>query len=675
MKKKAGQASAGESRGASVRNTSLAPVNYNSDKQLAVSKSEAPKTMVAEEASFEEFDYKSLGRANNEKSSKPAAKKPAKASAPAKKTSSAKSEKTSKAAKKAGKKRKSLAPLFAVILGILIIGIGIFAGLYYTGFFKPKIAVTLADGTSVELKAEEAYAELMTDKFYQGIVIDGIDVGGMTKAEALAAVSATLPEKPMNVDIRLDLTTVVIPVDFSDAGFAYNTEEIVDKAFDLYRPTDANDFAQITECYNGVQQLKNAPATYETAYTVKIEGVSQKIHSVLDPLYEEYARVENAQLTEFDVETCEFTVSPEKIGYEMDIEKTITDVKNLLDSKVYSGLVKVPMTVKEPELTEQMIRDEFGCICSVYTVAYNNSNRNNNINQACVNINGTILQPGEVFSFNGVVGQRTVANGFKEAGVILNGQVDQGLGGGICQVSSTLYNAVLMANLTVVERSAHAWPSDYLPAGLDATVDWPALDFKFENSSDFQIVIVTYFDWSDNTIVAEIYGKKLPDGQHIELESEIVSTVAPGDTEYVEDKTLPTGQSKTVRTAHNGTTAKAYKVWYDKDGNVINREEYNSTYYSPFPTRVAVGTLNPDGTYATFDKTTGEITSPIMTPTPTPSPSPVPATATPTPEPATPTPEPPPPTTPPEPATPTPDTGNGGGEGGNSGEGGGGSTT
>ena len=104
MKKTAGQASAGESRGASVRNTSLAPVNYNSDKQLAVSKSEAPVAMVPEESTFEEFDYKSLGRVNNEKSSKPAAKKPAKASAPAKKTSSAKSEKTSKAAKKAGKK-------------------------------------------------------------------------------------------------------------------------------------------------------------------------------------------------------------------------------------------------------------------------------------------------------------------------------------------------------------------------------------------------------------------------------------------------------------------------------------------------------------------------------------------------------------------------------------------
>ena len=319
-----------------------------------------------------------------------------------------------------------------------------------------------------------------------------------------------------------------------------------------------------------------------------------------------------------------------------------------------------------------MIDEEFGLIGEEYTTTSGNTNRNNNIIQACENMNGTILEPGETFSFNEVVGQRTAENGFKEATVILGGQYEQGLGGGICQVSTTLYNAVMKSNLEVVERNGHAWPSDYIAYGLDATVDWPNLDFKFKNDSDSQIVVVAYWDSSDNRIHCEIYGHKLPDGKYIELDTETVSTVSPGANEYVEDRELPVGQTKTVRAAHTGMTVKVYKVWYDKDGNEIDRYEYQTTTYRAYGTRIAVGTLNPDGTYATFDKTTGEITSPIMTLTPTPSPSPTPAQATPTPEPATPTPEPVPDTPTPEPVpdTPTPppvpeqNQSEGGGEGG-----------
>ena len=669
MKKKAGQAP-GVSRSPEVRNTSLAPINNNtnSGKELSVAKAEVPPMEVISETPYEEeFDYSALGRTGSTK--------PVKSSPRAAKSSSSKASGSApKAAPKRApnKKKKSAVPVLAAVLGVLVVAGIVLGVLYYTGFFKPRIEVTKADGTVVEMRAEEAYAELMTDKFFQGVVIDGIDVGGMTKAEAIQAVSATLPAVPMHVDIRLDLTTKIIPVDFSDVGFAYNTEEIVEQAFNSHRPANDTDMNALIECYNSVQQLKNTPETYETAYTVKIEGVSQKVHAVLDPLYADMALVTDAKIEGFDDEEHTFIVTPEKIGYEMDIEGTATAVKTLFDSKTYTGLVKVPMTVKQPTITQKMIDEEFGLIGEEYTTTSGNNNRNNNIRQACENMNGTILEPGETFSFNEVVGQRTAENGFKEATVILGGQYEQGLGGGICQVSTTLYNAVMKSNLEVVERNGHAWPSDYIAYGLDATVDWPNLDFKFKNDSDSQIVVVAYWDSSDNRIHCEIYGHKLPDGKYIELDTETVSTVSPGANEYVEDRELPVGQTKTVRAAHTGMTVKVYKVWYDKDGNEIDRYEYQTTTYRAYGTRIAVGTLNPDGTYATFDKTTGEITSPIMTLTPTPSPSPTPAQATPTPEPATPTPEPVPDTPTPEPVpdTPTPppvpeqNQGEGGGEGG-----------
>lgn len=656
MKKKAGQAP-GVSRTPEVRNTAIAPVkNTSSGRELTVAKAEVPVTevpteVISETPYVEEFDYSSLG--------KTASTKPVKSSPKAARSSSSSKAagSTPKAAPKRAnkKKKKSIVPVLAVILGVLVVAGIVLGVLYYTGFFKPRIEVTMADGTVTEMKAEAAYAELMTDKFYQGIVIDGIDVGGMTKAEAIQAVSATLPEVPMHVDIRLDITTKVIPVDFSDVGFAYNTEEIVDQAFNKYRPANDTDLAALVESYNSVQRLKNTPDTYETAYTVKIEGVSQKVHAVLDPLYADLALVTDAKIEGFDDEEHSFIVTPEKVGYEMDIDGAAAAVKALFDSKTYSGLVKVPMTVKQPVVTQKMIDEEFGLIGEEWTTTSANNNRNNNIRQACENMNGTILNPGDTFSFNEVVGQRTAANGFKEATVILGGQYEQGLGGGICQVSTTLYNAVMMSNLEVVERNAHAWPSDYISDGLDATVDWPNLDFKFKNDTDSQIVVVAYWDSSDSTVHCEIYGHKLPEGKYIELETETVSTVSPGANEYVEDKELPVGQTKTIRAAHTGKTVKVYKVWYDKDDNEIDRYEYQTTTYRAYGTRIAVGTLNPDGSYATFDKTTGEITSPIMTLTPTPSPTPTPAPASPTPVPDTPTPVPDTPTPePPAPDTPTP---------------------
>ena len=156
------------------------------------------------------------------------------------------------------------------------------------------------------------------------------------------------------------------------------------------------------------------------------------------------------------------------------------------------------------------------------------------------------------------------------------------------------------------------------------------------------------------TCNAQIYGKKLPDGQHIETEAEIVSQYTPGPeyTEYVEDWDMPVGETKELRHSYDCITAYAYKVWYDRDGNEIDREYYNSTYYKPYGRRVAVGVVRDDGTYASIDHETGEVL-PEPTPEPaTPTPEPVPDPTTPTPDPPTPDPATPDPNTTPDPNPP-----------------------
>ena len=564
------------------------------------------------------------------------------------------------------KKKKSALPVVFAVLGILVVAGVIFGVLYFKNpdanpienVFEAQIEVVMADGTVQTMNANAAYAELATDKFYPGTVIDGIDVGGMTKQEAYDAVIKTLPANPVKVDIKLDLEGKVLTPDFKDVTVEYNTAEIIDEAFAKYRPVSGDDLTNLTECYNNVQKLKTAKETYESTYTVKVNGVKEAVSAALTPFVEEYSTVKNASIIDFDTETKEFVIDKEKTGYEINIDGAAKAVEDLFNKGTYTGTVKVPTVVKEPEITEAMINENFGLVGSEWTLAYDNPNRNNNISQACDNINGTILEPGEVFSFNDVVGQRTYDNGFLTATVIAGGQYEQGLGGGICQVSTTLYNAALKTDLEIVERHSHAWPSDYISPGLDATVDWPALDFKFKNDTDYQIVVVAWFDYSDYTCNAEIYGKKLPDGKSIETRAEVVSRTPAGETEYVADPSMSVGETKTLRNAHDGITAYAYKVWSDADGNEIDRVYYNSTTYPSYGRRVAIGTLKSDGTYASIDTSTGEYLEPINPPEPPPdTTTPPPDTTTPPPDTTTPEPDPPtpdPPTPDPDPPTETP---------------------
>ena len=573
-------------------------------------------------------------------------------------------------------KKKTVIKAVVAAAAVIIVGGVVLGVLYFKNpgnnpvekVFEAQIEVAMADGSVQTMNANAAYEEIATDKFYAGTVIDGVEVGGMTKQEAYDAVMKVLPENPVDIDVKLNLEGKVLNLNFSDVKIEYNTAEIINEAFAKYRPVDKSDLNNLAECYNGVQKLKNEKLTYESTYTVKVGDVKDTVSKVLGFYVDEYSTVKNAAIVDFDTETCEFVVDKEKPGYAIDIDGTSKAVEDLFNSGKYTGTIDVLTVVTQPEITEEMIREEFGLVGSEWTVTDGNDNRNNNISQACDNINGTILEPGEVFSFNEVVGQRTYDNGFLPATVIAGGEYKQDLGGGICQVSTTLYNAVLMTDLEIVERHPHAWPSEYISPGLDATVDWPALDFKFKNDTDFQIVIVTWWDPSDSTCNAQIYGKKLPDGMYIETHGEIVGQTPAGETEYVADPDMPVGQTKTLRNAHQGISAYAYKVWYDKDGNEISRDFYNSSYYNSYGARIAVGVLRSDGSIATLDTSTGEVIDPDP-PTPTPDPTtPTPDPTTPAPDPTTPAPDPttpaPDPTTPaPDPATPatpdpaTPDTG------------------
>ena len=534
--------------------------------------------------------------------------KPAASSKSSSKSSSsytASSKKTS-SKQKSGKK----APVFAIAMATVVVLAVAGGACYKLGVFDKRYEITKADGSVAKLTQEELLAELSADTFPQGIFINGVDVSGMTQAQATEAVLANQPERPLEIDISLSLDGETYPLDLTSLPIESNVNEVVAEAYAYLRPTGQETAEQLIQMNNARQALKTTPAEYQTAYTLNTDDIAPLVHDVLDPINCDPVE---AEITGFDVENLVFQYTESQIGYVVDIDTAISDVKGLLDSGTYIGTVEVSAAVTEPTLTAEMIDAEFGEISTSSSQTTANSNRNHNIQITAEKLNGLVLQPGESFSFNGYIGERTTAAGYLEAGVIVNGTTEQGLGGGVCQVSSMIYQSVVKANLQVDERHPHQWPSSYAVAGTDAAVDWGNQDFAFTNDSGYPIALVAYWDPATSILTISVYGHLLPDGQYIDFVGETVSTSSAGTT-YVANGSLPVGTRNQTRGAHNGVTANSYQIWYDAEGNEINRVELPQTRYATINAIVEVGTLQPDGTQAAFDAATGTVTPTETTP-------------------------------------------------------------
>ena len=540
-------------------------------------------------------------------------------------------------------KKKSPAGAIAIITSIAVIGGGAY---FFTSTplgksiinnvfqVEKKYELTNADGTVVEMTESELRELLSSDKFPQGIVVDGTDVGGKTINEASSLLKASAPEAPITTNISLNLDNEVIPLDLSSLNFESNLDEILTNAFNEYALKGDEDINGLIANYNARENLKKANASYTSAYTLKTEGISEIVHGTLD---EKSTEAQDAVITGFDSSTCEFQYTPSTKGYEIDIDTAVNDVKTLLDAGTYEGQVVVAAEVTEPELTTEMIKNDFGLVGSASSQTTANANRNHNITITCEKINGMVLQPGESFDFNAFIGQRTPDKGYKLAGTIQDGQLKDDYGGGICQVTSMMYQSVIKSDLEVIERNPHMWPSSYATAGTDAAVDWPGQTFSFTNNSGYPIAISIYWNPENAMLTSQIYGHKLPDGQYIGFEGAVVSR-SSATTEYIADSSMATGTRESVRGAHDGCTATSYKIWYDANGNEIKREELKLTYYPVTNAQIRVGIRNADGSLARMNKDGtidgGTPTTPPSDTTPSPT-NPAPTDPAPTDPPAT----------------------------------------
>ena len=279
-----------------------------------------------------------------------------------------------------------------------------------------------------------------------------------------------------------------------------------------------------------------------------------------------------------------FTIYPHVDGVDFGIS---LDEANAIIQKEAEEYV-IPLKYTTPQITTNQIGvSAFPNLLSSFNTKYDvtNKNRSNNLELSAAKINGTVLMPGEEFSYNKVVGERTIEAGYKDAKIYSNGKIIDGLGGGICQISSTLYNAVLYANLEITSRRNHQFLTSYIGAGLDATVVYGSTDFKFKNNRKYPIKIVA--EVKNGIAKMDIYGVKEEVEYVVKLEPVILNYI-PYKTQYVTDNSLASGQQVVKQAGSNGCKSVTYKYLL-LNGSIISKTEISRDTYNAVPKIVNVG--------------------------------------------------------------------------------------
>ena len=325
------------------------------------------------------------------------------------------------------------------------------------------------------------------------------------------------------------------------------------------------------------EELKNIDSDVKSIEIPVINEEPEQIN--IEKIHEEvYKEVQNAYITQ-----SPFEIHPEIEGVDFDID----EARNLLNEDEEKYVI--PLKITKPTVTIMQIGSEaFPDLLATYSTKYDggNINRTNNLELACEKINNKVILAGETFSFNKILGARTASAGYKEAKVYENGEVVDGIGGGICQVSSTLYNSVLMANMEVVERRNHQFITSYTPAGRDATVVYGQTDFKFKNTRKYPVKIEA--KCSNGIITISIQGIKEANDCNVSFSTETISTI-PYTVKYINDNTLENGKEKVKQVGTNGMITETY-ITKTLNGTVVSKELLSKDTYNAMERIILRGT-------------------------------------------------------------------------------------
>lgn len=449
------------------------------------------------------------------------------------------------------------------------------------------------------------------DKIQSGVYIKGINVSGLTKDEAKRLVENSLDlelndhlilkyknyeyyveieqfEAKFDIeasvrfaysigrsgnvlkDIKDSVSVLMTKIEI-DPILTYNAEALIDyiELIEAQLPDQLEQSSYyVDEDKVVITNGKNGARIYvdelEKTIVEEVQDISYKNACIDIPTFTEYPDKINVQAIHDEVyrqmQNAYFTTEPRMVYAEVTgVDFNVQNVENVIAENPDAEEYAVELSFTKPEITvNDLGMDPFPDLLATYSTKYvNNPARTTNLRLASNKINGKVIMPGEEFSFNRVVGRRTKAAGYKDAAIFSDGQVTDGLGGGICQITSTLYNAVVFANMDITSRRNHMFVPSYVTGGRDATVVYGSTDFKFKNSRSYPIKLVSSVEGGVATV--SVYGYRNPNDPEYEIsiETSLVKTTA---TSLVYD---------------------AYKV-YKQDGNAVKREKMSRDTYKKY---------------------------------------------------------------------------------------------
>ncbi len=529
---------------------------------------------------------------------------------------------------KAGRKKKKTGRKLGIVLTVLLIAVLVLGVYLYGG--------TLQNGQTI----------------YPNVYVAGVNVGGMRQREARSAVDEAVTATYAAETLRVMLPDRTLSFDPTQTKVALDSDEAVAAAMAYGR--EGNCFTAVLDYIRSksgrydidVETSMNLDTDYirnlidqtarevaldaksssvdynEAAGTLTVQVGTPAVSLDADGLYEAvcnaYATgnmepfswdyietpVDALNLNAYYNSLCteakdayydedSHTIVESVTGYGFDLETAQQQLENVAaGSQIILRMEYVEPEVTKEQLTNQMFGTKLQSRSSPYNAAQ--TGRTKNLELACEAINGTILNPGEVFSFNGIVGERTEDKGYQEATVFADGGANSDeLGGGVCQVASTIYLSTLYLNLEQVHREPHMYRVTYVPEGMDATVYWGSIDYQFKNTLDFPIKIQANIDGGNVNIT--FWGAEELD-YYVEMTSTVLTTFSEPEEEVL-DETKPVGFREQTQTAYTGANVEAYQKVYDKSGSLLEQHTITSHYSS----RPAIYTVGPAETPADPD--------------------------------------------------------------------------
>lgn len=447
---------------------------------------------------------------------------------------------------------------------------------------KKKIALMTAGTLVIVVCGLAAYSVSVSNsvkkwdnKIYPGVTVQNINLGGMTKDEAKVKLKESFEGEIDNKVLPIKIGSKVFELKYSDISPQYDIDATVEEAVKCGKDSG------LFEKYLSIKGKTKSEIGLAFSYDEnKLKEFEEKV------IKEVNQAPVNASIK---IVGDKVQVTPEEDGIGVDIDSLDTKIKEALNGDINSeNEVDAEAEVTKAEITSEdlaKVKDVMGSFSTSYGTSA--AGRSHNIELSTESINGTIVMPGETFSFNDVVGPRTEEAGFQEAGTYVGNKVEPGIGGGICQVSTTLYRAVMRANIRSTERTNHSMAVGYALPGLDATVAYGYLDYKFKNTYDFPIYIQGYT--AGKVVTYNIYGDTSAlGGKTYDMVNEILETLPP-ETKVIDDPALDEGTEVNEGGGMTGYRATSYQVTYE-NGVEVSREKVSTDTYTKVDSTIRKGT-------------------------------------------------------------------------------------